>query len=195
MKMNYLSTNFLNRVSNKRNNKKLIQAQFEKKSTKFIPIWNKKILCTSDQNPKIISLTHFDSLYLPNDIDAYIFLGIMDKDSFFAINVDSHVYAEKISDEKNGPLSYLNPSTAVALNCAIGDSKISDPRGDVYDLMREADDLIHGLKQLVENTKKFKKENLAKIKQYRDFCLHLSKRALSIEPPLGESRPQHPYRR
>jgi hypothetical protein len=97
--------------------------------------------------------------------------------------------------EQNGPLAYLNPSTAVALNCAIGDSKLSVPKASIYDFMRDADSLIESFKELIKNARKMKEEQLDKIKELKSFCLHLSKYSLANEPPLYDLKPQHPYRR
>lgn len=96
---------------------------------------------------------------------------------------------------KGSPLAHLNPATAVALNAAIADSKLSTALNNLSDLGRETDQVIQSLRELVENPQRTVEKEPAKADKLKSFCLSLSKRALASEPPLYEAESQHPYRR
>lgn len=98
-------------------------------------------------------------------------------------------------DGENGPLSNLNPSTAVALNSAIGESRLSVTTNTIDALIKEANNIIEDLKTLIDNPQKAKESDLEKVKKFRSFCLFLSKHALATEPTLYDLEPYHPYRR
>ena len=101
MKQNSFSTHFLDRNSLNRNNEIWIHDQFNNESTRIIPIYNSKILCTSIQHPKTIYLTQNDLADFSNTIESSIFLGISNKKAYFAIDIISEKSASILSD-KNG---------------------------------------------------------------------------------------------
>jgi hypothetical protein len=98
-------------------------------------------------------------------------------------------------DDKNGPFSNLNPSTAVVLNSAIGESKLSVTTNTIEGLIRDANDIIEDLKMLIDNPQEARKSDLEKVKKFKSFCLFLSKHALATEPTLYDLEPYHPYRK
>jgi len=99
---NFFSTNFLDRVSFKRSDKIWINAQFKNESTRIIPVWDSKNLCMSAPNKRPIFLTPGDLHDYPNALESSIFLGISDKKTYFAIDIDSLEYASTLCDKKNG---------------------------------------------------------------------------------------------
>lgn len=92
-------------------------------------------------------------------------------------------------------MAQLNPATAVVLNYAIDDSKISTAQTKITELIRETKQIINKLREVVENTQKGLKEEPKNLEQLKSFCLALSKRALDSEAPPYEEESQHPYRR
>jgi len=89
MKQNSFSTNFLDRASSKRSDDMWINDQFNNGSARIIPVSHSKILCTSIQNPRAIYLTKNDFNDVSNARDLSIFLGISDKKTYFAIDIES----------------------------------------------------------------------------------------------------------
>lgn len=102
MNQNLFSTNFLDRVSFKRNDKIWINAQFKKESTRILPVWASKNLCMSAPKKRPIFLTPSDLHDYPNAIESSILLGISDKKTYFTIDIDSFEYASTLCDKKNG---------------------------------------------------------------------------------------------
>ena len=100
MKQNSFSTNFLDRASSKRSDDMWINDQFNNGSARIIPVSHSKILCTSIQNPRAIYLTKNDFNDVSNARDLSIFLGISDKKTYFAIDVES-IKSASISKDKN----------------------------------------------------------------------------------------------
>ena len=100
--LNFFSTNFLDRVSIKRSDKIWINAQFKNEFTRIIPVWDSKNLCMSAPNQGPIFLTPGDLHDYPNALESSIFLGIIDKKAYFAVDIDSLEYASTLCDKKNG---------------------------------------------------------------------------------------------
>ncbi len=79
MNQNSFSTNFLDRVSIKRNDKIWINAQFKNESTQIIPISDSNILCMPAPNQGPIFVKLSDLHDYPNALESSIFLGVCDK--------------------------------------------------------------------------------------------------------------------
>ena len=93
-------------------------------------------------------------------------------------------------------LVQLNPATAVALNYAINDSKLSTTtQTKISDVIRETRQVVQCLRRVVENPQKALEEEPEKIEQLKSFCLALSKRALARKLPRYKTESRHPYRR
>jgi regulator of sigma D len=101
------------------------------------------------------------------------------------------------SDKKSGEsiFAQLNPTTAVALNYAIAESKLSDKKTYLSELSKETGVIINIFKQLVDDPHKSKEENLDNVKKLKSFCIELSKHILASEYHLYETESWHPYRR
>jgi hypothetical protein len=93
----------------------------------------------------------------------------------------------------HGGLAKLSPTTAVALNSAIDESKLSPAQIDISGLSKETDKIIGSLKNLVANTQTAKYEE--PVEKLRSFCIALSRHALATKPPVYEGDSGHPYRR
>jgi NAD+ diphosphatase len=102
MNQNSFSTNFLDRASLKRKDEMWINDQFNNGSARIIPVSHSKILCTSIQNPKSIYLTNNDLHDVSNARDETIFLGISDKKTYFAIDIESMKSDSILSDKNSG---------------------------------------------------------------------------------------------
>jgi NAD+ diphosphatase len=102
MKQNSFSTNFLDRASLKRNDDMWINDQFNNGSARIIPVSRSKILCTSIQNPRTIYLTKNDFNDVSNACELSIFLGISDKKTYFAIDIESIKHASILKDKNSG---------------------------------------------------------------------------------------------
>ena len=100
MNQNSFSTNFLDRASLKRKDEMWINDQFNNGSARIIPVSHSKILCTSIQNPKSIYLTKNDFHDVSNAREISIFLGISDKKTYFAIDIES-MKSDSILNDKN----------------------------------------------------------------------------------------------
>ena len=100
MKQNSFSTNFLDRASPKRSDDMWINDQFNNGSARIIPVSHSKILCTSIQNPRAIYLKKNDFDDVSNARELSIFLGISDKKTYFAIDIES-IKSASISKDKN----------------------------------------------------------------------------------------------
>jgi NAD+ diphosphatase len=98
MKQNFFSTNFLDRASLKRSNDMWIDDQFSNDSARIIPVSRSKVLCTSNQNPRTIYLAKNDFNDFSNGRELSIFLGVSDKKTYFAIDVESMESASILSD-------------------------------------------------------------------------------------------------
>jgi NAD+ diphosphatase len=101
MKQNFFSTNFLDRASLKRSNEMWINDQFNDESARIIPVSHSKILCTSIQNPRTIYLTKNDFDDFSNVCESSILLGISDKKTYFAIDIESMESASILSDKNS----------------------------------------------------------------------------------------------
>ena len=97
--------------------------------------------------------------------------------------------------EPASPSSHLNPSTAVAVNQAIADSKFSDLSAQLANLLEEAGKITSLLNEARQAPDQFRESNFEALKQMRSFCLALSRRALASERALIDIRPEHPFRR
>jgi len=102
MRQNYFSTNFLDRASLKRSNEMWINDQFNNGSARIIPVSHSKILCTSIQNPRAIYHTKNDFNDVPDARELSIFLGISDKKTYFAIDIESMKSASILNDKNSG---------------------------------------------------------------------------------------------
>ncbi len=102
MKQNSFSTNFLDRASLKRSDEMWINDQFNNESARIIPVSHSKILCSSIQNPRTIYLTKNDFNDFSTARDLSIFLGISDKKTYFAIDIESVRSASILSDKYSG---------------------------------------------------------------------------------------------
>lgn len=102
MKQNSFSTNFLDRASLKRSNEIWINDQFNNGSARIIPVSHSKILCTSIQNPRTTYLTKNDVNDVSNARELSIFLGISDKKTYFAIDIESMKSASFLNDKNGG---------------------------------------------------------------------------------------------
>ena len=102
MNQNSFSTNFLDRASLKRKDEMWINDQFNNGSARIIPVSHSKILCTSIQNPKSIYLTKNDFHDVSNAREISIFLGISDKKTYFAIDIESMKYDSILNDKNSG---------------------------------------------------------------------------------------------
>ncbi|NNK86635.1 MAG: NAD(+) diphosphatase [Desulfobacterales bacterium] len=96
------STHFLDRVSFKRSDKIWLKAQFRNESTRIIPVWNSKSFYMPAPDQRPIFLT-------PSDLDNYrkafessILLGVSNKRTYFAVDIDSEECASTLCDQKNG---------------------------------------------------------------------------------------------
>jgi len=102
MKQNSFSTKFLDRASLKRSNEMWINDQFNNGSARIIPVSHSKILCTSIHNPRTIYLTKNDFNDVSNARESSIFLGISDKKTYFAIDLESMKSASILNDKNSG---------------------------------------------------------------------------------------------
>jgi NAD+ diphosphatase len=102
MKQDSFSTNFLDRASLNRSNEVWINDQFNNGSARIIPVSHSKILCTSIQNPRTIYLTKNDLNDVSNARELSIFLGISDKKTYFAIDIESMKSASILNDKNSG---------------------------------------------------------------------------------------------
>jgi NAD+ diphosphatase len=107
------STNFLDRVSIKRNDTTWIDTQFRSASSRIIPVWDSKNLCMAAPNQKPIYLTQTDLHDYPNAIELSVLLGTGDTDTYFAVEIDSSEYASALCDKKDG--EFLNLRRVVSL--------------------------------------------------------------------------------
>ena len=89
MNQNYFSTNFLDRVSLKRNDDSWVKTQLEKESTQIIPIWDSKVFCVSESNPKPIFLSRKDIKEFKFATESFILLGLAKNKTYLAIDLDS----------------------------------------------------------------------------------------------------------
>jgi len=92
----------LDRASLKRKDEMWINDQFNNGSARIIPVSHSKILCTSIQNPKSIYLTKNDFHDVSNAREISIFLGISDKKTYFAIDIESMKYDSILNDKNSG---------------------------------------------------------------------------------------------
>lgn len=97
--------------------------------------------------------------------------------------------------EPASPSSQLNPSTAIAVNQAIADSKFSSWSAQLADLLSEANKITSLLDEVCHSPNQFRESSPEMLKQIRNFCLALSRRALASEHALIDFRPEHPFRR
>ena len=102
MKQNSFSTNFLDRATLKRSDDMWINDQFNNGSAQIIPVSHSKILCTSVQNPRTVYLTKNDFNDVSNARELSIFLGISDKKTYFAIDMESMKSASILKDKNSG---------------------------------------------------------------------------------------------
>jgi len=104
---NYFSTNFLDRVSLRRNDESWIKSQLKKESTQIIPIWGFKVLCKQKLNEEPIFLSPID--LKDKNLDSYspILLGVCDKKTYFAIEIQSPKNASTLGENKNGTFQDL----------------------------------------------------------------------------------------
>jgi NAD+ diphosphatase len=102
MKQNSFSTNFLDRASLKRSNEMWINDQFNNGSARIIPVSYSKILCTSIQHPRTIYLTKNDFNDVSSARELSIFLGISDKKTYFAIDIELMKSASILNDKNGG---------------------------------------------------------------------------------------------
>jgi NAD+ diphosphatase len=102
MKQNSFSTKFLDRASLKRSNEMWINDQFNNESARIIPVSHSKILCTSIQNPRAIYLTKNDFNDFSNARELSILLGISDKKTYFAIDIESMKSASILNNKNSG---------------------------------------------------------------------------------------------
>ena len=98
MNRNYFSTNFLDRISLKRNDESWIKSQIDKESTKIIPVWESKVLCQRERKEKPLFISSGD---LDNYADL-ILLGKIENTTYFAININSAEYADTLGNNHNG---------------------------------------------------------------------------------------------
>lgn len=104
---NYFSTNFLDRISLKRNDESWIRSQLEKDSTRIIPIWDYKVLCKQNQNEEPIFLSLIDLKEFNSESHSPILLGVSDNKTYFAIEIESSENASTLSENKNGTFQDL----------------------------------------------------------------------------------------
>ena len=102
MKQNSFSTKLLDRASLKRSNEMWINDQFNNESARIIPVSHSKILCTSIQNPRAIYLTKNDLNDFSNERELSILLGVSDKKTYFAIDMELMKSALILSDKNRG---------------------------------------------------------------------------------------------
>ena len=102
MKQNSFSTNFLDRASLKRSNEMWIKDQFNNGSARIIPVSHSKVFCTSIQNPRTIFFTINDLNDVSNARELSILLGISDKKTYFAIDIESVKSASILNDKNSG---------------------------------------------------------------------------------------------
>ena len=126
MDQNSFSTKFLDRASLKRSNDMWIDDQFNGESARIIPVSHSKILCTSIQNPRTIYLTKNDFNDVSNARELSIFLGISDKKTYFAIDIESmkpdSIFHDNISGKFHDfkqvmPLLNFHDSALLAIAC------------------------------------------------------------------------------
>jgi len=124
MEQNSFSTNFLDRASLKRSDKMWINNQFNNGSARIIPVSHSKILCTSIQNPRTVYLTKNDFDDVSDAREISIFLGVSDKKTYFAIDIESIKSTSVLNDKNNGefhdfkqvmPLLSYRDSTLLAI--------------------------------------------------------------------------------
>jgi NAD+ diphosphatase len=107
MNQNYFSTNFLDRVSLKRNDKDWVNTQLENESTQIIPIWDSEVFCFSESNPNPIFLSLKDIKEFKFTSESFILLGIAENKTYFAIEIQSSENASALSENKNGEFQDL----------------------------------------------------------------------------------------
>ena len=79
-----------------------IDDQFNNESARIIPVSHSKILCTSIQNPRTIYLTKNDLNDVSNARELSIFLGISDKKTYFAVDMESMKSPLILNDKNSG---------------------------------------------------------------------------------------------
>jgi NAD+ diphosphatase len=107
MNQQSFSTNFLDRVSVKRNDENWINIHFKNASARIIPVWDSRNFCMPPPNQGPIFLTQNDLHDYPNVIESSVLLGISAQKTYFAVGIDSLEYASTLCDKKNGKFLHL----------------------------------------------------------------------------------------
>jgi len=102
LNQNSFSTYFLDRVSDKREDKSWIKDQLKKDTTRIIPIFESKNFCQSSSNETPIFLTPSELQEYNFETNPFIFLGVIDKKTYFAFDITSHEFESRLCDEKSG---------------------------------------------------------------------------------------------
>jgi NAD+ diphosphatase len=85
--LNYFSTDFIDRVSDKRADGEWLAAQLKEKTTRFIPVWELKNLFTDDQVPRPVYFSPDDVRGLASGAESTILLGVTAERTYFAISL------------------------------------------------------------------------------------------------------------
>jgi NAD+ diphosphatase len=102
VKKNSFSAHFLDRASIKRDDTHWIHTQLEHKATGIIPVWESKVFCRSDENHQPVFLSLDDLNGRSVDNVPFIFLGLIDKKAYFAVDIDSQDIASQLCEKKTG---------------------------------------------------------------------------------------------
>ncbi|MEJ2543314.1 MAG: NAD(+) diphosphatase [Calditrichaceae bacterium] len=102
MKKNSFSTDFIDRASAERINTNWVETQLKNSTTKIIPVCQTRVFCKEDayQQPVLLSLKDFDKYV--DQPEAFIFLGLVNNQAYFAKEINSAESAEKLSKIYNG---------------------------------------------------------------------------------------------
>jgi NAD+ diphosphatase len=98
---NFLSTYFVDRISDKRRDEAWLAALLDAETTRFIPVWNLKSLLTDEAVPGPVYLSPADAHDLLPQAESTVFLGVHTGRAYFAIGLLSQ------ADTPPGPLAGL----------------------------------------------------------------------------------------
>ncbi len=97
-------------------------------------------------------------------------------------------------ENPDAPNSNLNPTTAIAVTCALSDSRQLHIT-QLNELMLHTNEITQDLQRLATDPVRFKAGEMENLVKMRSFCLALSKRAAAIGGALIDRKPEHPFRR
>lgn len=86
---NYFSTNFIDRVADRRQDDQWLAAQLEAEATRFIPVWQLKNLFKAGQLPEPVFLAAHQVRDMLPGAESLTLLGVMPDRTYFAVGLTS----------------------------------------------------------------------------------------------------------